>query len=177
MARRSLHKETETAHAQDVNGADYEVGYRRPPQHTRFKRGQSGNPKGRRPGRPNMKTVIQRVLTGKEIEALLRSQLEQGKNGNVASAALVLGYGAKAGLLAEPETAPALLMAGGQTPANRLFENIDRGLLCDDELIELSRLAAKIDLGGDITALSNEDFARLRAIVNKGRGKDITPHI
>lgn len=28
-------------------GIDYEVGYKRPPVHTRFKRGQSGNPKGR----------------------------------------------------------------------------------------------------------------------------------
>ena len=26
---------------------DYEVGYRRPPEHTRFKKGRSGNPGGR----------------------------------------------------------------------------------------------------------------------------------
>src|SRR5215213_6143909 len=28
-------------------GASYEVGYRKPPRHTQFKPGQSGNPKGR----------------------------------------------------------------------------------------------------------------------------------
>ena len=28
---------------------DYEIGYGRPPEHSRFKKGQSGNPKGRRP--------------------------------------------------------------------------------------------------------------------------------
>jgi len=26
---------------------DYEVGYKKPPQHTRFKQGQSGNPRAR----------------------------------------------------------------------------------------------------------------------------------
>jgi hypothetical protein len=176
MAQGSLHKQTDTEHAQDVGGG-YEVGYCRPPRDTRFKRGQSGNPKGRRSGRPNMKTVIERVLTGKEMEALLRSHIEEGKNGNVASAALVLKYGAKAGLLHEAASAPALLMPGGQTPSDGLFENIARELLSEDELIELSRLAGKIDLGGDVTALTSEDFARLRAIVNKGRGKDITPQI
>jgi hypothetical protein len=29
-------------------GDDYEIGYRRPPRETRFKKGQSGNPNGRR---------------------------------------------------------------------------------------------------------------------------------
>ena len=33
----------------------------------------------------------------------------------------------------------------------------------------------RIDLGGDITALSTGDFERLKHIVNKGRGKDMTP--
>ena len=32
------------------DGADYEVGYGKPPKHTRFKKGQSGNPKGRPKG-------------------------------------------------------------------------------------------------------------------------------
>lgn len=48
-------------------------------------------------------------------------------------------------------------------------------LLADDEKIELSRLAEIIDLGGGMTALSISDFGRAREIVNKGRGKDISP--
>jgi hypothetical protein len=73
MAKR---KQADAKRMQDASGG-YQVGYGRPPQHTRFKRGQSGNPRGRRPGQPNMKTAIQRVLTAKEIDALLRSHLEQ----------------------------------------------------------------------------------------------------
>ena len=34
-----------------VEERPYEVGYGKPPKHTRFKKGQSGNPRGRRPRR------------------------------------------------------------------------------------------------------------------------------
>jgi Family of unknown function (DUF5681) len=37
---------------------DYEVGYGKPPRHTRFKRGQSGNPRGRPPGAKNLSTLL-----------------------------------------------------------------------------------------------------------------------
>ena len=38
------------------------VGYRNPPQHTRFKKGQSGNPRGRPKGTLNVATVLERTL-------------------------------------------------------------------------------------------------------------------
>jgi hypothetical protein len=40
----------------------YEVGYGKPPTHTQFQPGQSGNPAGRRKGVRNLKTDVKRTL-------------------------------------------------------------------------------------------------------------------
>jgi hypothetical protein len=44
------------------NEGDYEVGYGRPPCHTRFVKGQSGNPRGRPPGAKNLSTLLSEAL-------------------------------------------------------------------------------------------------------------------
>ena len=41
---------------------DYEVGYGKPPRHTRFKKGQSGNPQGRPKGSKNLPTLLTEAL-------------------------------------------------------------------------------------------------------------------
>jgi Family of unknown function (DUF5681) len=41
---------------------DYKVGYGKPPRHTRFKPGQSGNAKGRPRGQRNIRTVVTELL-------------------------------------------------------------------------------------------------------------------
>lgn len=43
------------------NSAD-KVGYKRPPVHSRFKPGQSGNPSGRAKGSKNFKTLFNQIL-------------------------------------------------------------------------------------------------------------------
>ncbi len=42
--------------------SEYPVGYGKPPAYTRFKKGQSGNPKGRPKGSLNLATVLERTL-------------------------------------------------------------------------------------------------------------------
>ena len=40
----------------------YEVGYGKPPLHTRFRKGQSGNPKGRAKGTKNFATIFMKAM-------------------------------------------------------------------------------------------------------------------
>ena len=41
---------------------DYEVGYGKPPRHTRFELGRSGNPRGRPGGSKNLSTLLREAL-------------------------------------------------------------------------------------------------------------------
>lgn len=52
---------------------DYEVGYGKPPKHTRFKKGQSGNLRGRPKNAKSYKTIV---------EKLLNSEITIKENGN-----------------------------------------------------------------------------------------------
>jgi hypothetical protein len=44
------------------NERDYEVGYGKPPRHTRFEPGRSGNPRGRPGGSKNLSTLLSEAL-------------------------------------------------------------------------------------------------------------------
>jgi hypothetical protein len=48
---------------------DYEVGYGKPPRHTRFVKGRSGNPRGRPPGAKNFTTLLSEALNETVIVA------------------------------------------------------------------------------------------------------------
>jgi hypothetical protein len=43
------------------HGDDYTVGFKRPPKHTRFAKGQSGNARGRPKGSQNLATILEKA--------------------------------------------------------------------------------------------------------------------
>ena len=96
--------------------SDYEVGYGRPPAHTRFKPGNSGNPKGRPKGARGLNTLARELLTARvpvrtasgekrmhRIEAVLHKTFELALKGNPRALSQVLSLYASA----VPETAVA----------------------------------------------------------------------
>ena len=93
------------------------VGYGRPPVHTRFKPGRSGNPKGRPHNSRNLRTIIQDALTtrivlrqgqGKrsisKLEGIVLRQIEGALKGNEKQALATLKMAAQVGLLDGPES-------------------------------------------------------------------------
>jgi len=52
---------------QPDNECPYEVGYGKPPRHTRFKKGQSGTRKGRPKGSQNLTTLLSEALNERVI--------------------------------------------------------------------------------------------------------------
>lgn len=86
----------------DTKG-DFEVGYGKPPRHTRFKTGRSGNPRGRRPGSRNLSTLLGEALNEPVIvaenggrrkiskrEAIIKQLVNQSAQGDWRAAKLLL---------------------------------------------------------------------------------------
>jgi hypothetical protein len=82
----------------------YEVGFARPPEESRFKPGQSGNPAGRPKGRPSFHEILLeeiaclvKVQIGDQVmrvdkeRALLRRLIDLSLQGDIKAARLVLG--------------------------------------------------------------------------------------
>lgn len=86
-----------------MSNDDYEVGYKKPPKNTQFKKGQSGNPKGRPKGIKNLTTDLQEELESKiqitedgktfavsKQRALIKTLLAKAMKGDARSANVVI---------------------------------------------------------------------------------------
>ncbi len=88
---------------EEPNSTDYEVGYKKPPKHTRFQPGRSGNPRGRPKGTKNLKTDLMEELGERIVvregdrpqkvskqRALLKSVVNRAIQGDARATAIAL---------------------------------------------------------------------------------------
>lgn len=105
---------------------DYKVGYGRPPLNTRFEKGRSGNPRGRKKKSALPSISLRGILEelqpvqvgGRRVkmskgEILVRKVLERALQGDVRSTRMLLGFMAKEGMI-DRVMQPAFDFAGAK---------------------------------------------------------------
>ena len=98
----------------DHDEPPYDVGYGKPPAHSRFKPGQSGNPKGKKKGDRTYQAIVRGVLNEKvpvrtargtkkitKLEALVHTTMNSALKGNPKAVDQVLKIAREAGLTNE----------------------------------------------------------------------------
>lgn len=118
-------------------GSDYEVGYGRPPKATRFKPGQSGNPRGRPKGAKSIPALLEgelnrklrvregnreRMLTKREL--LIRRLVANGVQKGGRDGELLLKLLASHAADADPASLPQALDAQDEAILQRFMETL-----------------------------------------------------
>jgi hypothetical protein len=120
-----------SALVRSAKGEDgYEVGYGKPPKNTRFKPGQSGNPKGRPPGQRNLRTVVKEVLKEKitiregertrtvsRLDAIVRVTINNALKGDLKALAAFIQLMRPTGLMDEDPESSSREAVGAQDHA------------------------------------------------------------
>jgi hypothetical protein len=101
---------------EQLNGSTYQVGYCKPPLHSRFKPGQSGNPSGRVKGSKNLKSLFHQILNEQiplidgdrskkvtKAEALMRRVIIGALKGDTRSVMTVMRIAEQTGEFVEDE--------------------------------------------------------------------------
>jgi len=100
--------------------SNYEVGYGKPPRHSRFEPGKSGNPRGRPPGSKNLSSLLKKALDEPVIvvennrrrriakrEAIVTQFVNQSAKGDLKATQLLLSMLRDLESRAEPSSADA----------------------------------------------------------------------
>ena len=131
--------------------ADYEIGYGKPPRHTQFKPGQSGNPKGKPRGAKGLKEELR-----EELDERVPIPMPDGKQKRVTKRRLVIktlvAKAAKGSVAAADKLIALMIKAEGledeRLPPRRLSET--------DELILQRFLGEEERDGGGVREYSDE---------------------
>jgi hypothetical protein len=118
---------------------DYEVGYGKPPRHTRFSKGQSGNPKGRQRGSQNLSTLLREALNEPVVvtenggrrkitkrQAFIKQMVNQALKGDLRAARILLDNLKEIDSRTEPETSESSFGAADKKVIEQLMKRMRR---------------------------------------------------
>lgn len=105
---------------------DYEVGYGKPPKSTRFRKGQSGNPKGRPKGSRNFANDLDDVLNAKMMVN------ENGRTRKVSTQLAALMRLREKALKGDPRALNRLLSMAHERSAEKEVQSKERHLSIDE---------------------------------------------
>jgi hypothetical protein len=121
---------------------DYEVGRGKPPEHTRFRKGQSGNPKGRPKGRRDFNKEIEEVLSAHVVVT------ENGRPRKVSSRMATLMRLREKALKGDGRAMDRLLELATQHELARHAAQTERALSStDDAILERYAQSLKVQPG------------------------------
>ena len=125
---------------------DYEVGYRKPPRHTRFNKGQSGNPKGRPGGAKNLSTLLSEALNEPVIvaenggrrtiskrQAIIKQLVNQSAKGDWRATKLLLDIQLDIEHRSEPQTAESSFGSADDKVIEQLKARLKRSTSGSDD--------------------------------------------
>ena len=133
---------------QDNDNDDDKVGYGKPPKHSRFKKGQSGNPKGRAPGakgfnaslRRELETPVKvreggRVVTISKAEATAKRVVQKAMEGDAGAVRLIASFEGPpgAGSTIATEVDKAVSAEADRATINAFLETLGVSLSSPDE--------------------------------------------
>jgi Family of unknown function (DUF5681) len=128
----------------------YAVGYRRPPKSTQFKRGKSGNPKGRPAGNKHVASVLLNVI-GQKITVT-----ENGRTRRLPAVEVMLRRLANDAMRNEPRALKLMLsLIDRYADTPETTEPIERELAEDREILA-RYLGTRSGLSGNPAARSND---------------------
>ena len=123
--------------AANEDSGEYDVGFGKPPKHTRFRKGASGNPKGKPKGTRNLATILERTLREKvvinengtrktitKLEAALKQLVNKAASGDLAAMRQLSALAASAQIEAAAAQKESGMVEADQKIMNRLLERL-----------------------------------------------------